>query len=147
MVGELEGNTFDRGRVGSRSGASRGGFSFTTDTDAAKAYALSSNEEADVLWWAQKTNEILRAIPETSQAEVYGTSIKELEWDTGAMDIDEDALAQIPDDIRYIADAIREHEPEAAAKLDSLAKKSPPQDRKGKVLEVYLSLNLSLIHI
>ena len=141
MVGELEGNTFDRGRVGSRSGASRGGFSFTTDTDAAKAYALSSNEEADVLWWAQKTNEILRAIPETSQAEVYGTSIKELEWDTGAMDIDEDALAQIPDDIRYIADAIREHEPEAAAKLDSLAKKSPPQDRKGKVLEVYLSLN------
>ena len=141
MVGELEGNTFDRGKVGSRSGASRGGFSFTTDTDAAKAYALSSNEEADVLWWAQKTNEILGAIPETSQAEVDGTSIKEVEWDTGAMDIDENALAQIPDDIRYIADAIREHEPKAAAKLDSLAKKSPPQDRKGKVVEVYLSLN------
>ncbi len=141
MVGELEGNTFDRRRVGSRSGVSRGGFSFTTDTDAAKAYAHSSHEESDVLWWAQKVNEILEAIPETSQAEVDGTSIKEVEWDTGAMDLDEDALAQIPDDIRYYSDAIREHEPEAAAKLDSLAERSPPQDQEGQVLEVYLSLN------
>lgn len=120
----------------------RNGFSFTTNKPAAEAYSagFSKGEEA-VQWWAHEVNKILRTIPEDSDAEAWGSPATETEWDTGAMDIDQQSISEILENIKELADEIRNEEPEVAGKLDQLSLKKPQKTTGGKLYGVFLKLN------
>ena len=139
---KLIGNKFDRSFIGEGSGVFRDGFSFTTNKSKAESYSSGfSDGESVVSWWAREVNKILRSIPEDSKAKAWGMPVRESQWDTGAMDIDEYSIEGIPRSILDVADQIRDAEPEAASRLDDLSQKTPIKSEGGELYSVFLKLN------
>ena len=139
---KLIGNKFDRSFIGEGSGVFRDGFSFATNKSKAESYSSGfSDGESVVSWWAREVNKILRSIPEDSKAKVWGMPVRESQWDTGAMDIDEYSIEGIPRSILDVADQIRDAEPEAASRLDDLSQKTPIKSKGGELYSVLLKLN------